>query len=198
MSNNTGYIYKLVSTDIEIKECYVGSTKNERVRKNKHKCCCNNEKIKEYNRYVYQFIRENGGFQNWDMVRLEEFKYNDKKDLHTRERYWIETLQASLNKQTPTRTDKEYYEDNKEKAHQYYEDNKENKKHYNKDYREKNIEILREKERNYRQKNKEQIAEKEKIKITCECGVLITKKKHNRHLKSKKHRNYSTENERSE
>ena len=92
--SKTGFVYKLCCNDIEIKECYVGSTNNERVRKSDHKKRCINPNQKTHNCYVYQYIRENGGFQNWDMVRLEEFKYDDKRELHTRERYWLETLKV--------------------------------------------------------------------------------------------------------
>ena len=78
--------------------------------------------------YVYQFIRANGGWDNWDMVELERYNATDKRDLHTRERYWIETLGAALNKIIPTRTkqeyNKEYREENKEKMKEYCEKNK--------------------------------------------------------------------------
>lgn len=106
--NRTGFIYKLVSSDVEIKECYVGSTKNLKVRKWAHKKDCTNENLKGYNYYVYQFIRQNGGWENWDMVLLETVSYNTKYELHSRERYWIEELQAKLNKIIPTRTIEEY------------------------------------------------------------------------------------------
>ena len=132
--SKTGYIYKLVSTDIEIKECYVGSTKNERVRKTQHKSQCNNPNSTKYNIYIYQFIRENGGFDNFDMVRIEEFKYDDKKELHARERYWIEQLQAKLNTHIPTRTIQEWYIDNSEivieKKMNYYQNNKKKNRRY--------------------------------------------------------------------
>ena len=44
-----GIIYKLVSTDINIKEIYVGSTINFRTRKFNHKKACNNETDMAYN-----------------------------------------------------------------------------------------------------------------------------------------------------
>lgn len=172
--SKTGFVYKLVSTDIEIKECYVGATNNERVRKSHHKSRCHNPKSDKYNCYVYQFIRDNGGFENWDMVRLEEYKYDERQQLHTRERYWLETLQASLNKQKPSRTKKE---------------NLQYRNNYNTVYYE---------------KNQKQLAEKAKIKTTCECGSIYTKYHKSRHEQSKKHKDYltppnhPTENERSE
>jgi hypothetical protein len=97
MAAKVGFIYKLVSTDISVEEVYVGSTINERQRKSHHKSSCNNPTDKAYNYYVYQFIRANGGFDAWDMVRLERFEFNDNADLHSRERYWVEELTATLN-----------------------------------------------------------------------------------------------------
>ena len=121
-------IYKLCCNDVSINEIYVGSTLNFRLRKNKHKSACNNEKNKDNSYAVYIFIRTNGGFGNWSMVEIEQYNAKDKRDLHTRERYWIETFGAILNSNIPSRTDTEYRADNKseiaiQKA-KYYADNK--------------------------------------------------------------------------
>ena len=65
---------------------------------------------------------------------------------------------GTLNKLVAGRTDKKYYEENKEKI-----------KEYNKEYRE---------------ENKEKINEKRAEKIHCECGSSICKDKLSRHKKS--------------
>ena len=80
----TGYIYKLCCRDPTIKDVYVGSTKNLRVRKNQHKTNCNNENLKFYNYNVYRFIRDNGSFDNWDLIQLEEVEYNTRAELSAR------------------------------------------------------------------------------------------------------------------
>ncbi len=112
-------VYKLCCKDPTIKECYVGSTTNFRGRKNCHKNKCNSINDKSYNRYVYRFIRDNGGWLNWTMIELEKVDCDDCKILHKREREWLEKLGASLNKNIPNRTKKEYqknhYENNKDK-----------------------------------------------------------------------------------
>ena len=100
----TGFIYKLCCRDPTIKDVYVGSTKNLRVRKAMHKSKCNNADSKEYNFRVYQFIRANQGFENWDVIQLEEVDYNTKHELRARERHFFESLNASLNKNVPNRT----------------------------------------------------------------------------------------------
>ena len=42
-------IYKIICKNTNIKEIYIGSTSNFRLRKYHHKSCCNNENDKHYN-----------------------------------------------------------------------------------------------------------------------------------------------------
>ena len=205
-----GIIYKLVSRDINIPELYVGSTCSFRARKCGHKKCCNNENDKKYKYNVYQYIRNNGGWDNFDMIQVEEFKHDTSRELHARERYWIEQLKATLNKQIPTRTkaeyDKLYRHNNKdviaERDKIYRQNNKETiavkDKQYRQDhleaivareklYRQNNTEKIAEKNKRYQQKNKEAISEKNKLKYTCECGLTIRVREKSAHNKSAKH-----------
>jgi predicted GIY-YIG superfamily endonuclease len=73
---NNSIIYKLCCKDPEITEIYVGSTTNFYRRKQKHKSTCNNSNDKGYNLNIYQFIRDNGGWENWQMVEVERYKCN--------------------------------------------------------------------------------------------------------------------------
>ena len=112
-------IYKLCCKDLNIKDIYVGSTCNFINRKHRHKLCCYNENdTKKYNYKVYKFIRENGGFENWDMILIEEYSCENKQQKLQRERYWLEELKASLNGNVPGRDIKEYLKE-------YHETNKE-------------------------------------------------------------------------
>ncbi len=111
-----GLQYKLVCKDLNIKDCYVGSTTNFSKRKNLHKSDCNNVNSPRYNYKLYQVIRSNGGWDNWSMVLIEYYACDTSLELVSRERYWIETLKASLNTAIPTRTQQEYYHDNREKV----------------------------------------------------------------------------------
>jgi hypothetical protein len=172
---NNSIIYKLCCKDIDVKEIYVGSTTNFTRRRQQHKECCNNNNLLP----VYCFIRANGGWENWDMVEIEKYSCNDKRELHTRERYWIESLKSNLNCVIPTRTDKEYtlshkeekkkydseyYKKNKEKIinyqKKYYKNNpdkKQERNEYLKNYQEKNKEKKNEYLKNYQEKNKEKL-----------------------------------------
>ena len=166
--SKTGYIYKLVSNDINITELYVGSTQNFRTRKNNHKCKCNNENDKGYNLYVYQFIRDNGGWYSFSMVQIEEFKFNTRNELNARERFWIESLQATLNKLMPSRTREEHYKNNKTKIKdinsEYYKNNKTKIKDKIKAYKELNKELIKTK-RNKRGRELYKINKEKNIKF---------------------------------
>ncbi len=174
-----GLIYKLCCKDANITDIYVGSTLSFRHRKSSHKSCCNNEKNFKYNFDLYKFIRENGGFSNWDMILIEYYKCDTKLELEKREREVIENLKPSLNRSIPTRTKKEYQE-------KYDQDNKEKRKEYYEQYYENNKEQISEKNKEWYENNKE----KRKEKITCECGAVITKQHFIRHTKSIKHNGY--------
>ena len=114
-------IYKLCCKNPLITDIYIGSTTNFRNRKYNHKTSCNNnsQKNKKYNSNLYKFIRDNGGFENFDMIMIEEYSCENKKQLETRERYYIDLLKSKLNKNIPTRTLQEHYNDNKNKIKKY-------------------------------------------------------------------------------
>lgn len=150
-------IYKICCKNTDITDIYVGHTTNIKRRIILHKDRCNNPKDKYYHLKVYEFIRNNGGFDNWDIIVLEEYPCNSFSDAIKREREYYETLKATLNMIYPQRTNKEY---------------KECKKQYNKEYR---IE------------NSEKINEKKREKVICECGCEIRKGDLKKHQKTKKH-----------
>ena len=94
-------IYKIVCNDFNITELYVGSTTEFTKRKYRHKSNCANSKQKEYNFKVYEFIRNNGDWDNWSMIEIEKYPCSDGNEARARERYWCETLKASLNDRAP-------------------------------------------------------------------------------------------------
>ena len=68
-------IYKLCCKDVNITDEYVGGTTNFYGRKGNHKGKCNNS-----NTRVYKFIRENGGWDNWEMIEIEKYNAIEKLD----------------------------------------------------------------------------------------------------------------------
>jgi hypothetical protein len=183
MSNySKSSIYKLCCKNFNITDIYIGSTTNFSRRKNHHKHCCNTPSVSQHNLKVYTFIRDNGGFENWDMIQIEQCSCVDKRELHTYERHWIEQLKPTLNCQLPLRNKQEYRESIKDLT-----------KIYMKDYYIKNKDAFAIKTQIYRENNKEKISEKDKkynlknwdkinSKFMCECGEEINKRGYNRHI----------------
>ena len=101
-------MYKIVCKDLNVKELYVGHTVNFRSRKNKHASDCAYEMSKNYDLKIYKYIRENGGWSNWEMIEIEKYNCNDGNEARARERYWFEELQAKLNMTYPQRNMQEY------------------------------------------------------------------------------------------
>lgn len=190
-------IYKIHCKDTNIKELYIGSTTQFNKRKFCHKYNCNNENItKKYNINVYIFIRENGGWDNWFMTQIKEFPCNSKQELEAEERKYILDCEKGmcLNIHQPTRTLKEWKNDNKEYIlesrkkydKKYYEKNKDKITQYKKSWAISNKDKITEKSKLYREKNKEKL----KSKMMCDCGSQYIYNGKSKHLKTKKHMNY--------
>jgi len=194
-------IYKIVCKDVNITDCYVGSTTDFVRRKNQHKNLTNKSNL-----YVYEFMRENGNWENWEMIEIEKYNAIDHNEGLKRERYWLEELKATLNKNIPCRLNKEYYEINKEsinkKSKEYKKEweekhkdiRKEQKKEwkeanpeYNKEYYETNKDQILERIKENYQNNREVIQQRRQTKITCECGCIIGKQNMLDHKRSQKH-----------
>jgi hypothetical protein len=73
-------------------------------RKRLHKCECNNPKKKGYNYYVYRFIRQNGGFIEWNLYPLEKIRFDEKLELRKKEREYVDKLKPVLNSINPPKT----------------------------------------------------------------------------------------------
>jgi hypothetical protein len=175
-------IYKIICRDPSVEECYVGHTTHFVKRKYWHKCCCKTNNLK-----LYQTIREHGGWENWIMLPLEEYKECENFiQACIKEEFWRIQLVAELNSQRAflsekekQKRDKEYREKNKEKAKEWRNNNKEQIVEYKKEYAQINKEKLAEKDKikyqknrqkkleyakAYREANKEEIKEKDRLR----------------------------------
>jgi molecular chaperone DnaK (HSP70) len=186
---NNSVVYKIYCKDPNVKEIYIGSTVDFKRRISEHKRRWYNENSREYNHFIYQFIRQNGGWDCFNMEIVEECNVNDKKALLERERFYILQNENKLNKQIVGRTQKEYYENNKDNiikyAKQRYENNTELILERNKQYREKNKDKIKQQQKEYYETNKEQILEinkqyreKNKDKIKQQKKEYIEANKH--------------------
>jgi len=103
-------IYKIICKDKQITNKYISSTTNLNRRISDHIRNCNNINSKNYNQRLYNFIRANGGWNKWDIIIIEKYPTSNLKELKKRTKYHIDEIGASLNKQTPNRIPKKYYD----------------------------------------------------------------------------------------
>ena len=185
-------IYIIRSIQQSLADIYVGSCKDMRKRMITHKSNCYNEKRKEYNLKVYQFIRANGGWSNFVM---EEIDTCDVERLYQMEQEYIDKLNPSLNSQRAYNTEEYIKENNKERHKEWRDKNKEYIKEKKKEWYENNKEYIKEQRKEYREKNKDKINERVKEKFTCECGGRYTRNVKTRHLRTKKHKSFISNNE---
>jgi hypothetical protein len=173
-------IYKIVCNDLNITQCYVGHTTDLVRRRQHHKKACIYEKGPEYNTKKYKIIRDEGGFENWNMILIEKYPCLDVYEAKKKEREWYEKLNSKLNTLSPQRTltNQEYYIANREhiiKQVQIYAAN--HKKE------------IAEHGRLHRISHKEENSTRRSKRITCECGLDINLDHKSRHLKTKLHNN---------
>ncbi len=147
-------IYKICCDDLP-EFIYIGSTKSFRNRKSRHKKNCDTDDTKLYNT-----IRDNGGWDNWRMVILEDIGEVSLTQARIKEEEHRVKLNANLN------TFRCYITEEQRKEKQ-----KENKKEY------------------YKQ-NKQEILKYQKEKITCECGKKFSINHKSRHLNTLFHKKY--------
>ena len=186
-----GIVYKIYCIDSSITEFYVGSSCDLHQRKIRHKTSCNNNNSLAYNLKVYKFIRDNGGWNNWDFEILLETEVENNKELKLKyeAKYQLD-LKPELNVIQEGRTPKEYYEDHKEEIKQYYEDHKEEIREYQKEYKKNNKEEISKTKKQYYEDHKEEILKKRKEKYSCECGGRYSRDHKTTHERTKKHQDF--------
>ena len=179
-----GKIYKLHSYDNEL--IYIGST----IQALSQRYAGHKTNFKKNRRVTSKILFENS--DNVIITLIKLFPCNCKSELEAEERLYIQNIEC-VNKAIPTRTAKEYRQDNKEKIteknrihrqnnkeqfkvycqnnkeklskqHQIYrQNNKEKTKEYMNIYIQNNKKMISEKQRIYRQNNKKMILEKHQI-----------------------------------
>jgi len=160
-------IYEIKCKDEKITDTYIGHTTSFRQRYRLHKNSCINPNQSNHYCKIYQNIRANGGWDNWEMVGIEQFPCNDVNEAREREAYWIQLLSSSLNIKIPGRkTTKEYRkiyrilhkEEMAEKAKVYRKINCDKIKQYIQSH----VGKIKDQQKEWYEKNKEKILEKAK------------------------------------
>ena len=181
---------------------YIGSTFDLDNRKCEHKSACYNPKTRKYGIKVYETIRNNGGFDDFQFEVLEYYNESiSEEELREEEQNYMDMFEPSLNSRNA------YGEDFQKKR----DTNKiwrENNKEYNKEYNSKNRDRIQEAARlryakdpekfkqrvkNDYQKDPEKFRERSRLnrlkqeRVICECGLSISLKYKAKHDKTKSH-----------
>jgi len=138
--------YKIVCKDVNVKDVYVGRTTSFISRKSSHRKGSNSEGKLNSDRLLYKTIRENGGWDNWEMILIENYPCENNIDADKRERYWVEQLNANLNSVVPASQSYASIKMKQLRDRRKLENNKEylkNKNEYQAHYR-KNFKLIRE------------------------------------------------------
>jgi len=206
-----GKIYKIVSDNTNL--IYVGSTVNTLSYRLSRHMSAYKKYYEDRGNYVSSFdILEKG---EYEIILIENFPCETKKELLFRERFWQEEIPCvNLLKAIRTREDRlKWYQENKEeqneRSRKYREKNLDKELERSKKYREKNLEKELERSKKYREthvketvdrhkkyrdENREKIDEYKKQynwsgqEWVCEvCKVTLTKGAKSHHIKSAKH-----------
>jgi len=177
---------------------YVGSTTHFRNRKVQHKEKCYNTNNKIYNNKLYTTIRQNGGWDAFNMVIVKEFPCNSKQEALTEEDRIMREMRSSLNMLRAYQPPKERQEYMKEYIKEYHILNRNKCIEYKKKHYEKNIDTIKKRGKERYEQNKEKINNKRKMdyqkknreQIKCECGSMLRKVCLSSHFKSKKHQTF--------
>lgn len=93
--------YKISCKDESISDVYIGHTTNFVQRKSGHKQSCNNSKSANYSCKLYEFIRQNGGWNNWRMDIIAYHECNDHYEARKKEQELFILHKATLNSIEP-------------------------------------------------------------------------------------------------
>jgi hypothetical protein len=170
-------------------KCYVGSTENFDARMKHHTSSCNNEGGRIYHLKVYQYMRQNGGFEKVDIMIIDKIIYNNKDEAREMETKFMLMFNAELNGCYPKRSEKEWRETNKEsitkQRRNFYQENKERLNKRTQQYYEEHKKEIAETTRKYREANKEKIKQHKSEKVVCDiCSKMISRSHLSRHKKT--------------
>ena len=179
----TGKIYKIICNKTGL--IYVGCTCKQLSQRLANHRSKYKQYLKNNKKYVTSYkVIENG---DCSIVLLENYPCNNKEELNAWERFYIETIEC-VNKNIPTRTLKEYYDNNKdailEQKKKYYDNNKDAIVEQKKKYYDNNKDVILEKYKQYYDNNKDALLEKHKQYYDKNKDALIEKQK--QYYKNKK------------
>jgi len=162
--NNTIYsMYKIMPKNVNLAFSYIGHTTNFNERKKQHtKNITSSSDNKHYNLKLYKTIRDNGGWDAWEMIEIEKFECPTKLHVRMREQELMVEHCVNLNTCKAFITEEERKKKKQEITNKYRIENAELIKEQQKQYKEEHKEIIKEQMRKYRQEHKAEVYEKKK------------------------------------
>jgi hypothetical protein len=94
-------VYKITCKDPNIQDVYVGHTVNFVQRKKAHQLSCMNSNYPGHNCKVYKVIRNNGGWDNWNMGIIAFYDCKDLNEARQKEQEHFVELKATMNSIEP-------------------------------------------------------------------------------------------------
>jgi len=108
------FIYAIECKDKNILDSYVGSTFSMSNRRYIH---YHNSKTSTSK--LYSFVKENGGWSNFEFIILEKIEVSTNKEKMEKEQEWIKKKNPVLNSRRAFRTHKELQEQWNKATHKY-------------------------------------------------------------------------------
>lgn len=102
---NATVIYKIYCKDTSITDIFIGYTTNLKLRryaikqeyKQEYKLSSHLDPIPNHPKYVFQFMRKHGGFENWTVEKVCDCPCSDDKEALYWKQYYINSMDATLN-----------------------------------------------------------------------------------------------------
>ena len=152
---SNAYIYHIVDSDKVVH--YVGSTSNFNSRKSKHKYCCNTENYRAYNLDIYKYIRDNGGWDAFEMVPISKIEnISNKTELRIAENDEMKKFTNLKNKIGSFLS----HEDHLEKTRIWHINNPQKVKENKRNWEKNNPQKVKEKDLKYRESHREALNKK--------------------------------------
>ena len=93
------HFYKIFCKNTDIQDSYIGKSCDIINRMNQHKCSCFNKE--KQNMKIYKFINDNGGWENFDYIILQEDYFEKVEDATIVENNLFNIFNPSLNTNRP-------------------------------------------------------------------------------------------------
>jgi len=162
------------------KSIYIGHTEDLNIRLNRHRYEMNSPHRNEYHTLKYKVIRNNGGLDNWNMIKIHSQECENRKEAEKVEDKFILMFDSDLNEKRASLTREEKLQQKKDDYYKKLEEQPDFNKKINEKKLKQNPNLYKDRYEDEKETSLE--------KITCACGAIICRGGKARHLKRKAHK----------